>query len=83
MHHTLLSKRDIPPLKPRMPITPFHLGPGAAFKAIGGRHFSFVVFGGAPMNRICAHTCYVALGWARLHEKGEPQDGSHAQMMYT
>ena len=49
VHHTLLSKRDIPPLKPRMPITPFHLGPGAAFKAIGGRHFSFVVFGGAQV----------------------------------
>ena len=32
-----------------MPITPFHLGPGAAFKAIGGRHFSFMVFGGAQV----------------------------------
>lgn len=30
-----------------MPITPFHLGPGAAFKALGGRHFSFMVFGGS------------------------------------
>ena len=28
-----------------MPITPLHLGPGAVFKAIGGRRFSFVVFG--------------------------------------
>ena len=43
-----------------MPFTPFHLGPGAAFKAIGGRHFSFMVFGGAqvlmdiePLVRIC------------------------------
>ena len=32
-----------------MPITPLHLGPGAAFKAIGGRHFSFMVFGGAQV----------------------------------
>lgn len=22
-----------------MPFTPFHLGPGAAFKAVGGKHF--------------------------------------------
>jgi len=28
-----------------MPITLLHLGPGAVFKAIGGRRFSFVVFG--------------------------------------
>lgn len=27
-----------------MPITPFHLGPGAAFKAFGGQYFSFMVF---------------------------------------
>ena len=32
-----------------MPITPFHLGPGAAFKAIGGCHFSFMVFGGSQV----------------------------------
>lgn len=28
-----------------MPFTPFHLGPGAVFKWIGGRHFSFTLFG--------------------------------------
>jgi hypothetical protein len=28
-----------------MPLTPFHLGPGAAFKAVGGSRFSFTVFG--------------------------------------
>ncbi len=28
-----------------MPFTPFHLGPGAAFKVFGGRYFSFTVFG--------------------------------------
>lgn len=27
-----------------MPITPFHFGPGALFKAIGGRRISFTVF---------------------------------------
>jgi membrane-bound metal-dependent hydrolase YbcI (DUF457 family) len=32
-----------------MPFTPFHLGPGAIFKAIGGRHFSFMVFGGSQV----------------------------------
>src|SRR5690606_34172422 len=32
-----------------MPFTPFHLGPGAAFKALGGRHFSFMVFGGSQV----------------------------------
>lgn len=32
-----------------MPFTPFHLGPGALFKAIGGRHFSFMVFGGSQV----------------------------------
>ena len=32
-----------------MPFTPFHLGPGALFKAVGGRRFSFVVFGGAQV----------------------------------
>ncbi|MFB9244774.1 hypothetical protein IV454_14865 [Massilia antarctica] len=32
-----------------MPFTPLHLGPGAAMKAVGGRHFSFMVFGGAQV----------------------------------
>lgn len=32
-----------------MPFTPFHLGPGAVFKALGGRHFSFMIFGGAQV----------------------------------
>lgn len=32
-----------------MPFTPFHLGPGLAFKALGGRHFSFMVFAGAQV----------------------------------
>lgn len=32
-----------------MPFTPFHLGPGALLKAAGGRHVSFMVFGGAQV----------------------------------
>ena len=32
-----------------MPFTPFHLGPGALFKAIGGPRFSFMVFGGSQV----------------------------------
>jgi membrane-bound metal-dependent hydrolase YbcI (DUF457 family) len=28
-----------------MPFTPFHMGPGLVLKAIGGRHFSVLVFG--------------------------------------
>jgi hypothetical protein len=32
-----------------MPFTPFHLGPGAAFKAIGGTRFSFMIFGGSQI----------------------------------
>ncbi|MDR6675633.1 metal-dependent hydrolase [Xanthomonas sp. 1678] len=32
-----------------MPFTPIHLGPGLAFKAAGGRHFSFMVFGGSQV----------------------------------
>jgi membrane-bound metal-dependent hydrolase YbcI (DUF457 family) len=32
-----------------MPFTPIHLGPGAAFKAICGKHFSFMVFGGSQV----------------------------------
>lgn len=28
-----------------MPFTPFHLGPGAALKAVAGKRFSFTVFG--------------------------------------
>ena len=32
-----------------MPFMPFHLGPGAFFKAPGGRHFSFMVFGGGQV----------------------------------
>jgi hypothetical protein len=33
----------------RLPFTPFHLGPGALFKGIGGDRFSFMVFGGSQV----------------------------------
>ncbi|MDP5281099.1 hypothetical protein Q9Q95_19390 [Sphingomonas sp. DG1-23] len=32
-----------------MPFTPFHLGPGALLKAIGGDRFSFMIFGGTQV----------------------------------
>ena len=32
-----------------MPFTPIHLGPGLAFKALGGHRVSFMVFGGAQV----------------------------------
>ena len=32
-----------------MPFTPFHLGPGAFFKAVGGDRFSFMIFGGSQV----------------------------------
>jgi len=42
---TSIVSRLIARLSKEMPITPLHLGPGTVFKAIGGRQFSFVVFG--------------------------------------
>jgi hypothetical protein len=45
-----------------VPLTPFHLGPGALFKAIGGPRFSFMIFGGSqvlmdiePLVRMIRH----------------------------
>jgi hypothetical protein len=32
-----------------VPFTPFHLGPGALLKAIGGDRFSFMIFGGTQV----------------------------------
>lgn len=32
-----------------MPFTPFHLGPGAMCKALGGERFSFLIFGGSQV----------------------------------
>lgn len=49
------------------PFTPFHLGPGAAFKAIGGRHISFMVFGGAQVLMDIEPLVAIVQGWPVLH----------------
>ena len=50
-----------------MPFTPIHLGPGLALKAIGGRHFSFMVFGGAQVLMDIEPLIGILRGWAVLH----------------
>ena len=50
-----------------MPFTPFHLGPGAAFKAIGGSYFSFLVFGGAQVLMDLEPLVRIGLGSPILH----------------
>lgn len=50
-----------------MPFTPFHLGPGAAFKAVGGKHFSFMVFGGAQVLMDIEPLVGIIQGWPILH----------------
>lgn len=50
-----------------MPFTPFHFGPGAAFKAIGGRHFSFMVFGGSQVLMDIEPLIGILRGKAVLH----------------
>ena len=50
-----------------MPFTPFHLGPGAAFKTVGGKHFSFLVFGGAQVLMDIEPLVGIVRGWPILH----------------
>ena len=50
-----------------MPFTPIHLGPGLALKAIGGRHFSFMVFGGAQVLMDIEPLIGILRGWPVLH----------------
>jgi membrane-bound metal-dependent hydrolase YbcI (DUF457 family) len=50
-----------------MPFTPFHLGPGALFKALGGRHFSFMVFGGSQVLMDIEPLVGIIQGRAVLH----------------
>ncbi|KRA72937.1 hypothetical protein ASD78_15095 [Lysobacter sp. Root667] len=50
-----------------MPFTPIHLGPGLAFKAIGGRRFSFMVFGGAQVLMDIEPLLGILRGWPVLH----------------
>ena len=50
-----------------MPFTPLHLGPGAVFKAVGGRHFSFMVFGGAQVLMDLEPLVRMTLGTPLVH----------------
>ena len=50
-----------------MPFTPFHLGPGGVLKAVGGRHFSFMVFGGAQVLMDIEVLVRMDLGTPVLH----------------
>jgi len=50
-----------------MPFTPVHPGPGLLFKAIGGRHFSFMVFGGAQVLMDIEPLIGIVHGWEVLH----------------
>jgi hypothetical protein len=50
-----------------MPLTPFHLGSGATFKAVGGRCFSVTVFGGAPVLMDIEPLVAIVEGYPILH----------------
>ena len=50
-----------------MPFTPFHLGPGALFKALGGKRFSFMVFGGAQVLMDIEPLVAMSRGSATIH----------------
>jgi hypothetical protein len=50
-----------------MPFTPYHLGPGAAFKAIGGSRFSFMIFGGSQVLMDIEPLMRILRGDAVLH----------------
>jgi len=53
--------------KATVPFTPFHLGPGALFKAIGGQRFSFMVFGGSQVLMDVEPLVRIIRGDAILH----------------
>src|SRR5262245_27513917 len=50
-----------------MPFTPFHLGPGAVFKAAAGRRFSFMVFGGCEVLMDIEPLIHMVRGDTLLH----------------
>jgi hypothetical protein len=50
-----------------MPFTPLHMGPGLAFKAIGGRHFSLMVFGFSQVMMDLEPLIRMILGDSVLH----------------
>src|SRR5262245_21539980 len=50
-----------------MPLTPFHLGPGLAAKAICGRHFSLMVFGFSQIAMDIEPVVHMVRGDPSLH----------------
>ena len=50
-----------------MPFTPLHLGPAAVLKALAGRHFSFMVFGGTQVLMDIEPLVRILRGDAVLH----------------
>jgi membrane-bound metal-dependent hydrolase YbcI (DUF457 family) len=50
-----------------VPFTPFHLGPGALFKAVGGHRFSFTIFAGSQVLMDVEPLIRIARGDAILH----------------
>lgn len=50
-----------------LPFTPFHLGPGALFKAVGGDRFSFMIFGGSQVLMDAEPLLRIIRGDAILH----------------
>lgn len=50
-----------------MPFTPFHMGPGLALKAIGGRRFSVLVFGIAQVAMDIEPLIGMLRNWDVLH----------------
>ncbi len=55
------------PARKIVPFTPFHLGPGAICKAIGGHHFSFMIFGGSQVLMDIEPLIRIIRGDAVLH----------------
>lgn len=50
-----------------MPFTPLHLGAGATFKALGGRHVSFLIFAGSQVLMDIEPLLGMIYGWTVLH----------------
>lgn len=50
-----------------MPFTPFHMGPGAAIKAVAGKRFSLLVFGASQVAMDIEPLIGMLRGWPELH----------------
>lgn len=61
-----------------MPFTPFHLGPGALFKAIGDERFSFMIFGGSQVLMDVEPLVRMIRGDAVLHGASHTVVGAFA-----